>query len=147
MTKTDVTTALIKYFQDKLTKQEKVKFEAEKASDEAPGRNEARYDTSKDDFARMAETINKQIQETQKRLVLLESKDFASKLICLSDGKDDKWYFLSDLPGGEKVLVTDQEIVTLNPSSPLGKLLVGCVVNQTVSFAEKDLKIIEVTTS
>ncbi len=55
-------------------------------------------------------------------------------LVCLiDDQKNQRWLFLGPRAGGLKLQVGDQEIVLITPSAPLGKALLGCLVNTAIT--------------
>jgi len=126
ITKLIVVKALIRLYEKKLSSFGAAKEQAIKASEDAPSRNEARYDTSKDDFARAAATISESIKETENSLAylaLLLADENKAKLIEVVTGETSAWYLVSDSLGGERVKVGDQEVMAISTKSPLGNRL------------------------
>lgn len=104
------------------------------ASKEAPSRMEARYDTSKEDMSRMAESIDRLAYETQKTLEYFQKmivpldNDGEIKegsLVKVQDPKSHKnaFFFLVNKGGGRKVKVGDEVVNLISLESPFGKSL------------------------
>jgi|TARA_B110000503_G_scaffold15736_1_gene22188 transcription elongation GreA/GreB family factor len=55
-------------------------------------------------------------------------------LVCLLDDQNNqRWLFLGPRAGGLKFHVGGREIVLITPSAPLGKALLGCLVNTEIT--------------
>jgi len=60
-------------------------------------------------------------------------------LVCLiDDQKNQRWLFLGPRAGGLKLQVGGQEIVLITPSAPLGKALLGCLLNAEITLSIND---------
>lgn len=108
--------------------------EAVVASKEAPGRMEARYDTSKEDMARMAESIDQQVADITQTIAyfqlmlttpIVNTDTKEGSLVEIPDAKTVKvgCFLLVKYSGGRKVNIDNQTVTLVSLESPFGKSL------------------------
>lgn len=101
---------------------------------------ENKYDTRALEASYLAEGQTRQAAEVYQALEDLENfrcRDFtptesiASGALVELEGTDgDAWYFLVPFAGGTELVAEGEEILVLNPSSPLGQSLSGRKLNE-----------------
>jgi len=57
-----------------------------------------------------------------------------SALVALQDGGDERIYFVVPVAGGETLTVDGTTVLTLTPSSPLGRALIGKCVDDEIGL-------------
>lgn len=126
----------------------------------AEGKMQSRHDTTKEDFARLAESHKNAISLTKQTIEHFETlkarfenpKDSKTtvigKLVTLRGREGIDHYFISEKGGGLKVKTPENGVSILTVTSPLGKALLGHSVNETIqletSSGSSSFKIIEV---
>ncbi len=101
---------------------------------------ENKYDTRALEASYLAEGQTRQAAEVYQALEELENfqcRDFnptesiaSGALVELEGVDDDAWYFLVPFAGGTELVAEGEEILVLNPSSPLGQCLSGRKLNE-----------------
>lgn len=101
---------------------------------------ENKYDTRALEASYLAEGQTRQAAEVYQALEELETlqcRDFnpaesiaSGALVQLEGMEGDAWYFLVPFAGGTELVAEGEEVLVLNPNSPLGRSLSGRKLNE-----------------
>jgi len=120
---------------------------------EAPGANVSHSDTSKFQQSNLALGIQGRINEIEFILRFLGnlSTDKRDEIVVGSlfavenqSCKENNYYLLVSIGGGETFAISDRTIMTISAQAPLAIALIGKKAGYKVNFRGDDLKVVEV---
>jgi len=142
--KKNLLTQLISLIQADIEKQRKSFEFNRRASIDAPGRMQSRYDTMGIESAWVADGLAKALNEKEKcidRLLTFKFNEFYTKvclgsIVVVSDYESSsiEYYFVVPVASGYKLREKDITLITITPSSPLGKALMGRQAGEEVEI-------------
>jgi len=122
---------------------------ASDAAIDAPGRNESRYDSTKEEMGYLSNALSKKARDIQNTIKELLNFSLPEKTETIALGSlvevymDNKQQliFLIPVGGGQKFEVGNTSIFVVSKQAPLYSILLGRKKNQEISFNGKTIKI------
>ncbi|MBU2612755.1 MAG: hypothetical protein KKB62_03480 [Nanoarchaeota archaeon] len=122
------------------------------ATIEAPGRNQSRYDSSKEEFGVLADSLSLHYTERIKGINLIKKFKFQNNsemvrigtLVSLGSPKGTINYFVLPYGGGEKVEVGKQNVVVITPGSPVFKSMSGKKVGEEFFLKNTNYNVLDI---
>lgn len=122
---------------------------ASDAAIDAPGRNESRYDSTKEEMGYLSNALSEKARDIQNTINELANLSLPEKTetvilgslveICMNNS--NQLIFLTPSGGGQKIEVGNMRIFTVSKQAPLYSVLLGRKNNETTSFNGKPITI------
>lgn len=125
---------------------------------EAPGRMQSRYDSARQEYGYLADSLQKRVDQIRRDLSILDNYQFKKESsnsgeVCVdsivrtaSENDNEKTYFLFLVGGGTilKSSLLKNEVTVVTHVSPLGKGLLGKTVGDSIKVASEKQEIAEI---
>lgn len=113
----------------------------------APGRNESRYDSTKEEMSYLSNALFKKAHDMQniiKELVNFSlpketSTVLLGSLVEINTNNSSQLIFLIPCGGGQKIEIGDTSIFAVSKQAPLYSVLLGKKIGETTSFNGKQI--------
>jgi transcription elongation GreA/GreB family factor len=146
MTKQELLQCVINALSEGIKKAERSFATTRQAMIEAPGAMQSHSDTTKSQMSRLAEEIQRSINEKQFALYTLQRMVHAglppnvrkvqvgAVVEVLNESKEKEFYFVLPVGGGIKVTDGDKIILVVTPAAPIVAAMIGKQKDQTVKL-------------
>ncbi len=149
MNKPSVVAALLAEFHHELATLERVTQMAVDEATNAESRPENKYDTRSLESSYLAAGQGERVLSLRRLVSFFETIDptYVSdrlgigSLACLEENSSCSWFFLAPDGGGRKVVVDGETIAVITPTSPIGALLLGAQVGDTITHRNRNYDI------
>ena len=144
-TKKEIFDEIIKKLEEALKSTVEQMDLASDAAIDAPGRNESRYDSTKEEMGYLSNALSKKARDMGNAIKELTNFPLPKKndtvllgsLVEIYINEHYQLIFLTPCGGGQKVEVGDINVFTVSKQAPLCSLLLGKKINETVLFNGK----------
>lgn len=117
---------------------------------DAPGRMQARYDSSKQEFSYIADSLHERISQLQQEVIELKKCEFVNaaqnkvslySLVKTKDKGRENFYFILPAGGGKTIKSQnlEEETIIITPSSPLGGVLLNKKIGDLILIGSREL--------
>jgi hypothetical protein len=146
-TKKEILDVIIKKLMENLESTIKQAGIASGAAIDAPGRNESRYDSTKEEMGYLSNALSEKalgMENVIKELLNFSLPEKTEKIILGSlveiyMNNNNQFIFLIPSGGGQKIQVGSISIFTVSKQAPLYSILIGKKIGETTSFNEKSI--------
>lgn len=118
---------------------------------ESPGRMQSRYDSAKQELSYLADSLQNRLSQIQREITILRSFEITESLsedeitlgslIQIEEEDEKRFYFILPVGSGETITTEFGEVITITPSSPLGRSFIGKTVEDIVFIGPRKLTI------
>ncbi|PIN89447.1 hypothetical protein COU60_03565 [Candidatus Pacearchaeota archaeon CG10_big_fil_rev_8_21_14_0_10_34_76] len=121
--------------------------DARQLSISAPGRNQSRYDSSKEEFGYLADGLNIRSQEIASGIGMIRAAFFPDRpetvvqgsLVRVEEGSGrHSDYLILPYGGGEFIETNEGDVDVITPSAPLCEAMIGKRIGEEFSFSARD---------
>lgn len=160
MTKHELLQHVIETIMLDIEKAEKSFVTTKQAAIDAPGAMQSHSDTTKSQMSRLAETIQRSIEEKNLALRILQNMaqsvlplytgviKIGSVVEALTEHGERETYFILPVGGGIEIVDNDQTIVVITTRAPIAVALIGKRQNQIVRLRvgsqQRELTIVDI---
>ncbi len=146
-TKSEIFIQIIEKLKETLKNTKEQASTAAEAAIDAPGRNESRYDSTKEEMSYLSDAFSKKAKEVENNINELINFSLPEKnniiltgsLVEISINNNKQLIFLIPTGGGQKIKTRNTTVFTISKQAPLFSIVLGKKPGELINFNGKQI--------